>query len=207
MSRFQIDGLFPTPVLSSNIGRAWTEKELDLFNYHRQYTHNNMGNTTSNDRYVLNAPEAKGMREFIGEHIQHWVNNIICPKNPVEFFITQSWLNYTTPGQYHHTHEHPNSIISGVLYIDADPELDKILFYKKDRYQQIKMPQTEFNQYNSESWFFKVGTGDLKLFPSHLTHSVEQKQGNNIRTSLAFNVFAKGYIGSEEELTALHLRF
>lgn len=205
--QFNINGIFPTPVISSNIGRQWTEKELALFNYHRDHTHNNMGNTTSNDRYVLNAPEAKSLRDFIGQGIQHYVDKIICPKNPVEFFITQSWLNYTKPGEYHHTHEHPNSIISGVLYIDADVKNDKIIFHKANRYQQIKFPQSEFNLYNSESWYFEVGTGDLKLFPSSLTHNVEQKQGDNIRTSLAFNVFAKGYIGAEEELTALHLRF
>jgi hypothetical protein len=65
--------------------------------------------------------------------------------------------------------------------------------------------KTEFNWFNSESWFFKVKTGDLKLFPSSLTHNVEQKQGDNVRCSLAFNTFAKGYFGSEETLTALHL--
>jgi hypothetical protein len=59
-SQFTIDGLFPTPIISSNINRSWTEKELALFDYHRDHCHNNMGNTTSNDRYVLNAPEAKG---------------------------------------------------------------------------------------------------------------------------------------------------
>jgi uncharacterized protein (TIGR02466 family) len=204
--QFTINGVFPTPVIFSNIGRSWTEKEITLFNYHRDFTHNNQGNTTSNDRYVLNAPESKGLLEYIGKGIQYYVDNIICPKNPVEFYITQSWLNYTKPGEYHHTHEHPNSIISGVLYIDCDREHDKIIFHRANRYQQIKFPQTEFNHFNSESWFFNVGTGDLVLFPSHFTHGVEQKKGDNIRCSLAFNVFAKGYIGQEEELTALHLR-
>ena len=50
----------------------------------------------------------------------------------------------------------------------------------------------------------------MKLFcelSENVQYLVEQKEGNNIRTSLAFNVFAKGYIGAEEELTALHLRF
>ena len=93
--QFIIDGVFPTPVISSNINRPWTEKEIALFNYHRDFTHNNMGNTTSNDRYVLNTPEAKGLLDFIGKGIQHYVDNIICPKNPVEFYITQSWLNYS----------------------------------------------------------------------------------------------------------------
>jgi hypothetical protein len=205
MPQFSVDGVFPIPVLSSNIGRAWTEKELALFDYHSQHVHSNMGNTTSNDRYVLNAPEAKGLLDFISKGIQHWVNTVMCPKNPVQFFVTQSWLNYTKPGEYHHTHEHPNSILSGVFYIDADWENDKIIFHKANRYQQIKFDPAEFNWFNSESWFFKVKTGDLKLFPSSLTHNVEQKQGDNVRCSLAFNTFAKGYFGSEESLTALHL--
>ena len=204
-NEYELAGLFPTPVLSGNIGREWTEAENFLFNYHKDFTHNNLGNTTSNDRYVLKAKEAKSILEYLSTSIQYYVDNIICPQNPVEFYITQSWLNYTKPGQYHHTHEHPNSLISGVLYIDADKSNDKIMFYRANRYQQIKIVTENFNHFNSDSWWFEVGTGDLKLFPSHLTHSVEQKAGDNLRTSLSFNVFVKGYLGREEELTALHL--
>lgn len=207
MDNIRIDGLFPIPVLSANIGREWTEAEKFLFNYHKDFTHNNLGNTTSNDRYVLKAKEAKGILEYISSCIQHYVDNIICPKNPVEFYITQSWLNYTKPGQYHHTHAHPNSYLSGVFYIDADEENDKIQFHTWRGYQQIKVDVNpdKFNVFNSDTWWYSVKTGDLKIFPSHLTHNVEQKSGNNVRTSLSFNVFVKGYIGSEESLTALHL--
>ena len=206
-NNFIVDGLFPTPVLSANIGREWTEAEKFLFNYHKDFTHNNMGNTTSNDRYVLKAKEARGILEFISSGIQHYVDNVICPKNPVEFYITQSWLNFTKPGQYHHTHAHPNSIISGVLYIDADREKDKIQFHRSNSYHQIKIATDgeKFNPFNSDTWWYSVGTGDLKLFPSHFTHNVEQKEGDNVRTSLSFNVFVKGYLGNEEDLTALHL--
>lgn len=205
MAQFESVGIFPQPVIKSNIGREWTEKELDFIKYHSDNTHNNMGNTTSNDRYVLNAPEAKGFLDFIAEGIQVYIDKVISPKNPVQFYVTQSWLNYTQPGQYHHTHEHPNSIISGVLYIDADLEKDKIYFHNPIKYKQISFPAKEWNWFNSQSWFFQVKTGDLVLFPSSLTHHVDAKEGDNTRCSLAFNVFAKGYIGNEEELTALHL--
>lgn len=204
MSQFRVEALFPTPVVASNIQRQWTAQELNYLQYQSQFTHNNMGNTTSNNRYVLNAPELSGITEYISKGIQFYVDKIVCPKHPIEFYITQSWLNYTKPGQYHHTHQHPNSLISGVLYIDADPEKDKIVF-SNPRYKQISIAQTEFNWLNSESWFFKVGTGDMFLFPSHFTHNVEAKEGQNTRTSLAFNVFAKGYMGEEESLTALYL--
>ena len=81
---------------------------------------------------------------------------------------------------------------------------DKIYFYK-DGYERIKVPAAEFNPYNSESWWFEVGAGDLILFPSHLTHMVETKVGDETRISIAFNTFLKGYIGSDESLTGLHL--
>jgi uncharacterized protein (TIGR02466 family) len=204
-TEFSIDGIFPTPVVSSNIKRPWTNEELAFFDYHRDYTHSNAGNTTSNDHYILNKPEAKGLVEFISKGIQHYVDKIICPKNSGKFYITQSWLNFTKPGEYHHIHEHSNSIISGVLYIDADRDHDKIIFHKANQYQQIKFSETQYNRFNSVKWFYSVGNGDLILFPSSLTHHVEQKKGDNVRCSLAFNVFAKGYFGAEEELTALHL--
>ena len=203
---FNIHGIFPTPVLFSNIGRTWTENEQAFLQKQSESTHNNMGNTTSNDRYVLRSPEAKAMSDFVQKAVDHYVDNIMFPKfrDQLEFYTTQSWLNYTKPGQYHHKHAHPNSILSGVLYIDADETKDKIFFYK-DGYQQIKFPTENFQLYNSESWYFTVKTGDIVIFPSSLTHMVETKEGDNLRTSLAFNVFAKGYIGNEDELTALQL--
>lgn len=62
------------------------------------------------------------------------------------------------------------------------------------------------NLWNSTSWWFPVKTGDIIIFPSSLTHAVETKQGDNTRTSLAFNVFIKGTIGNNKSLTELHLK-
>ena len=118
--------------------------------------------------------------------------------------LKQSWANYTEAGQYHHKHAHPNSVVSGVFYPQANREFDKIYFYK-DGYERIKVPAAEYNHYNSESWWFEVGAGDLILFPSHLTHMVQTKEDDNTRISIAFNTFLKGYIGSDESLTGLHL--
>jgi uncharacterized protein (TIGR02466 family) len=203
---YTLSGLFPTPVQQGNIGRPFTQEELDFIKLHGEpdRIHKNMGNTTSNNRYILKEPEMKDVLEYINTSIKNYVANVIIPRHPVEFVVTQSWLNYTKDGEYHHKHAHPNSLISGVFYFDADFEKDKIYFFK-DGYQQIKIPTDTFNLWTSDSWFFQVKTGDIMLFPSSLTHMVESKKGDNVRTSLAFNVFPKGYIGHEEELTALHL--
>ena len=203
---YTLNGIFPTPVQQGNIGRSFTQEELDFIKLHCEpnRTYKNTGNTTSLDRYILKQPEMKDVLEYINASIKNYVANVIIPKHPVEFVVTQSWLNYTKEGEYHHKHAHPNSLISGVFYFDAEFEKDKIYFFK-DGYQQIKLPTDTFNLYTSDSWFFQVKTGDIMLFPSSLTHMVESKKGDNVRTSLAFNVFPKGYIGEEESLTALHL--
>jgi len=136
--------------------------------------------------------------------VNHYMDKIIVAKPEVKAYITQSWLNFTSEKQWHHKHEHPNSFLSGVYYIDADEANDKITFFK-DRYKQIKLTPAEWNWWNADSWWFTVKTGSIVVFPSHLTHMVEQKAGNNVRCSLAFNTFLRGSVGVGESLTQLIL--
>ena len=142
------------------------------------------------------------IKTFVESSVTEYLRSVYAPKNEVSLRITQSWLNYCQSGQWHHKHSHPNSFISGVLYIKAARERDRINFYR-DGYQQIKLPTDNWNLHNSDSWWFEVGAGDLMLFPSQLPHMVETVQQE--RVSLSFNTFPIGNIGEEETLTALHL--
>ena len=196
-----INNLFPTPVAFFKF-RDLTEAELKFIK--GQERHANEGNTTSNDRKILKNKELTELREFIEDSMLEYFKAIHAPKFDVSLYLTQSWANYTEAGQYHHKHAHPNSLISGCYYVSANKESDKIFFYR-DGYERIKFPPIEWNQYNSESWWYPVGTGDLILFPSSLTHMVEPVGGENTRISLAFNTFPTGYVGDEDQLTALHL--
>jgi len=200
---FNITSFFPTSIVRGNLDREITKEEIAIIDYHKTKTYNNIGNITSLDRYILKTqlPEIK---QFIDAGVKSYVDSILIPKHPVEFYITQSWLNYTKLGQYHHKHAHPNSVLSGVFYFNAVSEKDKIFFYN-EKYKQIVIQPKEYNIHNSDSWWFPVKTGDIVIFPSHLTHMVEQTISDNTRVSLAFNVFVKGYIGEEDGLTALHL--
>jgi uncharacterized protein (TIGR02466 family) len=197
-----IHNLFPTAVGFSKLGRDITARELEFIIGQVRYP--NSGNTTSENRKLLNAVEMTEIREFIETAMLEYFKSVHAPKHDVTPYITQSWSNYTEPGQYHHKHAHPNSIISGVFYPQANKETDRIYFYK-DGYERIKIPTESFNVWNSESWWFDVGVGDLILFPSSLTHMVQTKENDGTRISIAFNTFVKGYIGSDESLTGLHL--
>jgi uncharacterized protein (TIGR02466 family) len=198
-----INNLFPTPVAFFSLGRDLTEDELWFIKNQDHYA--NEGNTTSKDRKILKSKELTELRDFIEDSMMEYFKTIHAPKSDVSLYLTQSWANYTEAGQFHHKHSHPNSLVSGVFYPQADRAVDKIYFYK-DGYERIKVPAVEYNPYNSESWWFNVGAGDLILFPSSLTHMVQTKEDDNTRISIAFNTFVKGYIGSDESLTGLNLK-
>jgi uncharacterized protein (TIGR02466 family) len=199
-----INSIFPTPIYISKLNRDFTPLEIKFLNKKEKDTYNNEGNITSNDNYVLNEKPFLNLKNELDLKVKEYFDNIICPSNKVKPYITQSWLNYTKRNQYHHKHQHPNSLVSGVFYINADEKLDKIKFFKED-YQPIKLEIKEYNLFNSQSWWFTVKTGDIVLFPSSLTHMVETKEGDNTRVSLAFNVFVEGKIGDNKGLTELIL--
>ena len=199
-----INNIFPIPVYTTEIDRRFTKQELNFVKEQKKHCSKNTGNINTKDNYILNRKEFKNIKKFLNKHCKNYLDTVICPKNNLELYITQSWLNYTEADQYHHKHNHPNSIVSGVLYFDSDIKNDKILFSKSNS-PQIKpiIDNTKFNLWNSETWFFPVETGKLIMFPSSTTHQVENKKGKNTRISLAFNTFYKGTIGSNPYLTEL----
>ena len=199
-----INSIFPTPVYFSKLDREFTKKELSFIDKTKLDVYKNEGNTTSNDNYILNNKIFKDLKDDLNLRIQDYFDKVISPANDVTPYITQSWLNYTETNQYHHKHVHPNSLVSGVLYINSNEENDKIKFFN-DFYKTIKLEVKNWNMWNSESWWFTVKTGDIILFPSSTIHMVEVKKGDNTRISLAFNVFIKGTVGNNSALTELIL--
>jgi|TARA_R110000850_G_scaffold59682_1_gene137660 uncharacterized protein (TIGR02466 family) len=205
MVKTTIDNLFPTPIYRSNINRKFTKQELQFVNEQKKHCSKNVGNINTQDNYILNRKEFKNIKKFLDTACQDYLEKIISPKNNVKLYITQSWLNYTEENQYHHTHAHPNSIISGVLYFDCDKKNDKIKFTNPKMYQQLKPEIKNFNLWNSETWWFPLENGQLIMFPSSTVHQVETKKGTNTRISLAFNTFYKGILGLNSDLTELIL--
>jgi uncharacterized protein (TIGR02466 family) len=197
-----IHNLFPTPVAIYKLDRELTEEELVFIK--GQETRPNTGNVTSIDNTILRNHSMTKLRDFIESNISEYFKTVHSPKHNVNLRITQSWVNYTKPGEYHHKHAHPNSFVSGVFYPQANRDTDKIYFYR-DGFQQIKFPPSDWNAWNSESWWFEVGTGDLVLFPSSLIHMVETVKGEDTRISLSFNTFPVGLVGDEMDLTGLKL--
>lgn len=197
-----IINLFPTAVGAFNYTKGLTDEQMDFLLNAEQKP--NEGNTTSANRHILDDPLFADLREFIQQSLDSYFKHTVRPMNEVGLRITQSWLNYSKKGQWHHKHAHPNSFISGCFYVNADREKDKIYFYK-DGYKQLKIPTKDFTEHNSESWWVPVETNQLIFFPSSLTHSVAPVETEDIRISIAINTFPIGHVGEDDTLTGLYL--
>ena len=215
---FQVAGIFPTPIyiaqreteLDNTVLSATEQKEIEEIIENGMMETNDTHpelRTMSKNKYIFNDGKLKDIKEFCEDHIDNYVKEIMNPRDDLEFYITQSWLNFTEPNQFHHRHEHPNSVISGVLYLDTDKDNDTIKFFNPIKYQQLspEVNSDKYNFYNSSSWWFPVESGQLIMFPSSTTHQVDNKKGSNTRISLAFNTFYKGSLGVNRELTELKL--
>lgn len=197
-----INNLFPTPVGSFELGRDLSEIEKKhLFNLESNL---NLGNAKSANSWVLKEKKLNSLRLFLNNSLQEYFQATMSPQDNVKLEITQSWVNYTKHGQYHHKHAHPNSIISGVFYIQAAKEIDKLYFYNES-YQQTKIVPKQFHVYNADSWWLPTKTGQLLLFPSRLVHMVDKTTGEDDRISLSFNSFYRGQLGDDNMLTSLTL--
>tara|TARA_R110000744_G_scaffold135777_1_gene245364 strand:- start:1827 stop:2447 length:621 start_codon:yes stop_codon:yes gene_type:complete len=200
-----IEGIFPTPIYISSLHRNYSKKENSFFYKAMEKYFKNEGNITSDESYILNKPTLKNIKKILEEHIKIYFEKVYDTKNKIKPYITQSWLNVTNEKEYHHVHNHPNALVSGVLYIKADEKNDNIKFFKDKKHEIIKLIPKAFNWFNSESWVYPVSIGKIIMFPSSTTHTVEIKKGNNTRISLAFNVFVKGNMGDQKSLMELNI--
>jgi uncharacterized protein (TIGR02466 family) len=195
-----IINLFPTLAVIDNIGREFTKEEHDVIE--RLERVKNTGNHNSKDSYVFEH-SLQELKKLADQKIKEYATLRYAPSRDVEFYITQSWLNWTKPGEVHHAHYHQNSLISGVIYINAKED-DRIFFHKKSS-PTVKIETKDYNPYNSDSWWVPVKTGDIILFPSDLSHEVEPVTHDETRISLAFNVWVRGSLGTTESLNELIL--
>ena len=200
----KIEPIFAIPFGSSNILRQITESELEFAN--NQARRNNKGNWTSVDSSVLKAPPMQDISNFIHSSVYDYFKEVFNPRDKIIPYITLSWFNYSDKNEWHHAHNHSNSLVSGVFYLQSTPDDTFTILKDNERPTILITPDGEPNVWNVRSIDYHVPPGNLILFPSYMYHRVDAIQHDNgTRISLAFNVFIKGIVGSNDSLNELIL--
>ena len=200
--------IFPTPVYVVKRDTNLSPKEeKEIRKIVNEGMYKSTGNATSNNSDIFNG-KLKNIKQFCEQQLNVYVKELIVPKEELDFFITQSWLNITKPGEWHHPHWHQNSIISGVFYISTEED-DKITFADPvgKIKELIKFEPKEVNMWNSRICSCPSNNNELILFPSWIQHGVEPNvKATTDRISISFDTFVRGTLGRRNELTELILK-
>ena len=104
-----------------------------------------------------------------------------------------AWVNINYPNSYNILHSHPNSHLSGVMWIKSPKDCGVISFDNPNGHQTY----TEINSYDQKfndeyfihhSYWLPPVEGRMIVFPSHLQHQVNENKSNEDRISISFNI-------------------
>jgi uncharacterized protein (TIGR02466 family) len=195
MSEASVIQLFPISVYHNKINIDEDIKKFIISQeYERMYSGN--GDFTVN-KYLLNTPECVNLKKQISEQLDVFTRKYLTVKNDINFYMQCSWGVKHKKGDWGQQHEHANSLLSGVLYLETDKDSGSICFHKPYGYTNLfhsstHIPFNEFETHNADVYHHVPENGDILLFPSHLHHSIKENRSNIIRYSIAFNFHISG---------------
>jgi len=205
MNQPMVYPLFSTPIYINNVGDLECPDIKPLEFTSKVPTGGEVTFLSSIDKYVLERPEFAHTRSIVMNEVNKYGREVLRVDRNIEFHITNSWINVYRPGDQAGSHNHNNSLISGVLYLKVSEDSGDIIFYR-DIMSLVPFPPAldlaidSSNIYNCKQFGHRPRKNEIVLFPSVVMHSVGQNNSNEERWCLAFNVFVRGRIGGLHEL-------
>jgi uncharacterized protein (TIGR02466 family) len=193
MTPFEIIPLFPQALYRSKF-RSITTEEKEIIEQ-CPIVKQPLGNSISNGSHFLDDVKLSGLKADLIKHISIYAREIMKFDN--ELYITNSWKNVTVMDEQHIMHNHSNSIISGVLYLNVSNSQPSISFNRMNSPYLLNYLPSEFNLFNSIEWNVPVDDNDIIIFPSSCYHYVKPNTSNATRLTIAFNTFARGRFGTQ----------
>jgi hypothetical protein len=109
------------------------------------------------------------------------------------FELSNMWININQKGNYNVSHNHPNSIISGVFWVKTPANCGKLVFENPHSFSEILLIESADDEVKKRLNYYRTfeftpREGLLVMFPSHLRHLVEPNESDEDRISIAFNL-------------------
>ena len=104
-----------------------------------------------------------------------------------------AWININKPGDYNIKHVHPTNNLSGVLWIKAPQNSGDIIFDSPNVFESFLENKSYTDDFKKscnidDSYHFYPTEGRIIVFPSHLSHHVQENKSNEDRISVSFNI-------------------
>jgi len=186
--------LFATGVYKNKLNITLTGDELAAI-YKLNSAKQILGTKLSNDKFILEQPELHRLKNILLGEIKEYFNSVMGYE--FDIYITNSWCNVAGYNEGQTLHNHANSIVSGIFYLNVNDSQPSITFVNPTPPFLLNMRSQQYNMFNSLEFDIPIEDNTVILFPSQCFHYVKSNPTNNDRISIAFNTFVKGKIGVE----------
>ena len=186
----ELFSLFPTPVLC--VPNFITEEErTNIFNkikntHHYEHKALSNGVSCSHDDtgYVV---KNNFLEKEIILRIEKKLNEFAKIYGISELKISNYWSNIEKKGSHLFIHRHPNSKVSGSLYINVSKNCHKLYFFNQNPFIRFEIFD-KLNHFNYSHYALTPQNGALFLFPSWLEHSsLDEVSSIDNRIVISFN--------------------
>jgi uncharacterized protein (TIGR02466 family) len=153
---------------------------------------------------IHKLPEMKGLVELIMTEAG-FILDLHAVKRD-SHYITNMWANIANPNRRHNFHNHPNCLLSGLVYIRTPPNCSATVFGSPRMHSKNLEPAYfKKNEFNADIFTIPPEKGRMLIWPSHVPHAVEEGTADETedRIIVAFNIMI---LGRNENLT-MHLKF
>ena len=190
----EIHNIFKTPVYNTHLenidNKALAKQCLDFSKKDKGYVLSNVGGYHSNNLKDLNF--LSSLISSIQTACTNFNKDFDLKGQPV---LDNIWININGYKDLNLIHNHGNTSMSGVYYVQTPPKCGNITF-NHPAFDLVNLSymnkMNNFNAYNSPSWSLPVKAGLLYWFPGYLNHLVGSNMNKTTkRISVSFNLFFK----------------
>ena len=184
--------IFPTPLYLERLQSYDKQSMITAVNTIYNIDNNSFFGDSKNTVQIHNHESFEWLNSQVKEHTLNYLRQSGYTDN-VNVVVQKSWAVVLGKGGGVQTHNHPNSHLSGVLWIKIPDESSKFRFTNPmlfQRWQELEHYTSEFKAaWNVFPTFhFTPKEGRLMLFPSDLDHEVLQNESEEDRISYSFNI-------------------
>jgi uncharacterized protein (TIGR02466 family) len=169
----------------------------------------------SNTSTLLECSELFELKNKFNNAVKIYVQEVLHIPD-MQFRLIGSWFTKNTLNSSHHSHSHPNSMLSVVTYFDdnvnKEDHIQGIVFeqnklssiFPEFKFKFENLKPDSWNIFNYERYTIKPKHNDVIIFPSHLNHRSEINTTES-RFCIGANYFISGELQGNSILSHIKL--
>ena len=169
--------------------RSIAQEDIAVQRWSQDAGYNGYTSYASLDDLPARNPTFADLCERLKPHLAAFADAVDLDTRDLAPQVDSIWINVLEHGGTHTGHIHPNSVISGTMYVDVPKGSSAIRFEDPRLPMMMAAPPRKANAaaHNRQFVYIEPSPGTVLLWESWLRHEVPLNEADSERISVSFN--------------------